>query len=427
MFQWNCARTISSRLSTWQPRRAVPRCFWAPDSEISRSCRTGIRFSAHLPVGGVKRRVIEFRAAVHECRGCGRVFIPERYERLAKHFHGLMSWMMFEHVAHRISYEMLVEMLQETFGLFLCSPEVHMIKLLMARYYRPGYRRLLHKILSGPVLHIDETQVKLKTGKGYVWVLVSLEDVVFLYRPTREGGFLKNLLKDFKGVLISDFYAAYDGINCPQQKCLIHLLRDMNQDLLNNPLDEELQSVTRPFGVLLREVVTTIDQHGLKRCHLKQHDRGASQFFAWLAGQSFRSEAAESLRQRLLKYRNKLFTFIQYDGIPWNNNNAENAIKRFAYYREDTVGIMKEEGLTDYLVMLSLCHTCRFRGISFLKFLRSREREIDSSGTRRRPRRRRPVIEVYPKGFVPPHLARLRHKATRKSGKPTEEVVQDGS
>ena len=128
-----------------------------------------------------------------------------------------------------------------------------------------------------------------------------------------------------------------------------------------------------------------------------------------------------------MKYRNKLFTFIQYDGIPWNNNNAENAIKRFAYYREDTVGIMKEEGLTDYLVMLSLCHTCRFRGISFLKFLRSREREIDSSGTRRRPRRRRPVIEVYPKGFVPPHLARLRHKATRKSGKPTEEVVQDGS
>src|SRR5690349_11172497 len=247
-----------------------------------------------------------------------------------------------------------------------------MIKSLMAGYYRRGYRRLLDKILSGPALHIDETEVKLKTGTGYVCVFASPEEVVFLYRPTREGDFLKKLLKDFKGVLVSDFYTAYDSIDCPQQKCLIHLMRDMNQDLLNNPFDEELQSVTGQFGILLREVVTTIDQHGLKRCHLKKHDRGVAQFFEALVGQSFRSEAGEALRQRLLKNRDKLFTFIQHDGVPWNNNNAENAIKRFAYYREDTSGVMKETGLTDYLVLLSLCHTCRYRGISFLKFLLSR-------------------------------------------------------
>jgi predicted RecB family nuclease len=294
--------------------------------------------------GAIKRRVIECRAPLHECGGCGLRFVPERYERLAKHFHGLMSWTMFEHVAHRISYGMLGEMLREFFDLAVSSPEVHMLKSLMARYYRRGYRRLLDKMLSGPVLHIDETEVKLKTGKGYVWVFASLEAVIFLYRPTREGDFLKKLLKDFKGVLVSDFYAAYDSIDCPQQKCLVHLMRDMNQELLNNAFDEELQSVTGPFGILLREIVTTIDQHGLKRCHLKKHDRGVAQFFEALAGQSFRSEAAEALRQRLLKNRDKLFTFIEHDGVPWNNNNAENAIKRFAYYREDTVGIMKEPG-----------------------------------------------------------------------------------
>jgi predicted RecB family nuclease len=377
--------------------------------------------------GGIKRRVIECRTAVHECRGCGRIFVPEPYERLAKHFHGLMSWTMFEHVAHRISYEMLGEMLREFFGLAVAGTEVHMIKSLMAQYYRPGYRRLLKKILSGPVLHIDETEVKLRTGKGYVWVFASLEEVVFMYRPTREGDFLKKLLKDFKGVLISDFYAAYDSIDCPQQKCLIHLLRDMNQDLLSNPFDQELQSVTGPFGVLLRDVVSTIDQHGLKRCHLKKHDHGVARFFESLAGQSFRSEAAEALRQRLLKNRDKLFTFIQHDGVPWNNNSAENAIKRFAYYREDTVGVMKEAGLADYLVLLSLCHTCRYRGISFLKFLLSREQDIDGFGTRGRARRRRPVIEVYPKGFVPPHLARVRNKAAQKSGEPAEPVVEEES
>jgi hypothetical protein len=33
------------------------------------------------------------------------------------------------------------------------------------------------------------------------------------------------------------------------------------------------------------------------------------------------------------KYSRELFTFLDYDGIPWNNNNAEHAIKYFAKYR----------------------------------------------------------------------------------------------
>jgi predicted RecB family nuclease len=358
--------------------------------------------------GGIKRRVIECKARLHQCRTCGQSYVPDRYKRLAKHFHGLMSWTMFEHVAHGISLAMLEEMLRESFDLRVSNSEIHMFKSLMARYYRPGYQRLLKKILSGSVLHIDETEVNLRTGKGYVWVFASLEEVVFVYRPTREGDFLKDLLKDFKGVLVSDFYAAYDAIDCPQQKCLIHLMRDMNQELLNNPFDEELQTVTGPFGVLLREVVTTIDQQGLKRCHLKKHDRGVAQFFQALAAQSLRSEVAEGLRQRLLKYRDKLFTFTQYDGVPWNNNNAENAIKRFAYYREDTAGIMKEPGLNDYLVLLSMCHTCRYRGVSFLKFLLSRERDVDAFRANQRWKRRSPAIELYPKGVTSPYFSKWR-------------------
>ena len=37
------------------------------------------------------------------------------------------------------------------------------------------------------------------------------------------------MLSHFGGVLVSDFYAGYDSINCAQQKCLVHLLRDINE------------------------------------------------------------------------------------------------------------------------------------------------------------------------------------------------------
>ena len=82
---------------------------------------------------------------------------------------------------------------------------------------------------------------------------------------------------------------------------------------------------------------------------------------------------------------------------PANVANAENAIKHFAYYREDTVGLMKESGLTSYLVLLSICHTCRYKGVSFLKFLLSRETDIDVF-REGRGKKAVPAIELYPEG-----------------------------
>jgi predicted RecB family nuclease len=371
-------------------------------------------FDLVLTRSGIRRRVIEYRTSVHQCLTCSEEFIPHQHQRLDKHGHNLKSWAMFQHVEYRISLETIPKMFDEFFGLRVFRTEVHMFKSLLARYYKPTYRKLFEKILSGGLLHVDETEVKLQNGKGYVWVFTNLEEVVYMYRPSREGDFLRELLKNFQGVLVSDFYAPYDALECPQQKCLIHLMRDINQELLRNPYDEELKRITQPFGSLLRAVIETVDQHGLKRKYLKQHEGKVAEYFRFLSGQSFRSEVAEALRARLTKYHDKLFTFLSHDGVPWNNNNAEYAIKQFAYYREDITGMMRETGLNDYLVLLSLCQTCRYKGVSFLSFLLSRERDVDAfcEGKPRRPQP--PSIELYPKGFLPPHLANSRNRRTRQ-------------
>ena len=138
----------------------------------------------------------------------------------------------------------------------------------------------------------------------------------------------------------------------------------MNQELLNNPFDEELQSITGPFGRLLRKIVETIDQYGLKRRYLEKHEPEVAEFFKPLDDPIDRSEVAETLRTRLVKYQDKLFTFLRYDGVPWNNNNAENAIRQFAYYREGAAGWLKEHRLSDHLVLLSINQTCRYRGVT---------------------------------------------------------------
>jgi len=274
------------------------------------------------------------------------------------------------------------------------------IKAVMANRYRATYKQILARVVGGGLLHIDETHANPKKGKGYAWVLANLEDVYYLHRPNREAAFLRDLLKDFKGVLVTDFYSGYESLPCEQQKCLIHLIRDINNDLKANPYDEELKALAGEFGKLLRAIVGTIDKFGLKKCHLHKHKGDVDRFFRALESRVYHSELAEGYQKRFRKCEGKLFTFLDHDGVPWNNNPGEHAIKAFAWSREVSDGLMSKEGLSDFLVLLSVRQTCKFRGVSFLKFLLSQEEDVETYC--RQGRKQKPTVglEIYPPGFT---------------------------
>ncbi|MGA7496053.1 MAG: transposase [Isosphaeraceae bacterium] len=142
-----------------------------------------------------------------------------------------------------------------------------------------------------------------------------------------------NRAGDFAGVLVSDFYSAYDSVTCHQQKCHLHLMRDINDDLLHNPFDEELKELARRYTLTLKPMVETIDKHGLKTKFLSKHKRNAEAFLNWIGKQEVTSDVAQGYKSRIEKYGERLFTFLDYDGVPWNNNNAENALKLVASRR----------------------------------------------------------------------------------------------
>jgi hypothetical protein len=242
--------------------------------------------------------------------------------------------------------------------------------------------------------------------------------VVYVYRPNRDGDWLQELLTGFKGVLVSDFFSAYDSVPCEQQKCLVHLIRDMNHDLLCSPYDQEYKSLVSQFGVLLRAIINTIDHYGLKRYHLHKHEADVDRYYLKLSSQSFKSDLASEYWQRLVKYREKLFTFLRHDGVPWNNNNAEHAFRPFANYRSMSDGQMTETGIRDYLLLLSIYQTCKYRGISFLRFLVSQERDLNGFHDFGRMKSSRPSLQLYANGFD--SFSRKRHP------KPSQIVYPNG-
>jgi hypothetical protein len=290
------------------------------------------------------------------CVKCQRLVRPPGATKFAFRKYGLhlRAFAAYQLIQLRISGITVARSLNQLFHFDVTGSNISTFKSDFAELYTKTVAELIERIARGSLVHADETKARMIGKSGFVWVLASLEDVVFLYSDTREGDMVHALLKDFRGVLVTDFYAVYDAFKCPQQKCLIHLMRDINDDMHRYPYDEELRELAQKYAAVLRIIVETVDRHGLKAHFLAKHLPAVEELFTWIATADFASEIAQSYRKRFHKNREKPFTFLIHDGVPWNNNNAENAVRAFAALRTIICGTTTEKGLREYLVLLSI-------------------------------------------------------------------------
>lgn len=343
---------------------------------------------------GIKRWIKKYVFYRYRCPKCGAVFHnTDQVWSGEKYGQNLIAMSAYLNIDLRISQGRVASFLNQVLGLNLSRNVINKFKGKAAILYKSTYENLVQKIIAGGLIQADETHINLEGKEAFVWTLTSLEDVVYFYTPSREGDLVRTLLQSFKGVLITDFYSAYDSINCPQQKCLIHLIRDLNDDLMKEPFNEEIKTVITDFADLLKRIVETVDRFGLKARFLRKHKIDVSQFYKRLSQREHHTETAAKIKKRFEKNRVTLFTFLDYDGVPWNNNNAEHAIKAVTLLRRDLGGASSEKGIKDYLILLSICETCRFKGVSFLEFLRSGEKDINAFVTKKL---RRAVPQLSP-------------------------------
>jgi hypothetical protein len=317
--------------------------------------------------------VVRFRYDRYICWSCKASF--NQYERQGKWGSGLKAYVIYQIVELRIAQHAIARSLRTLFQFDIRAGSINCIKSGAAKEYLTTYQAILRRLASGRLVHADETQVKIRDKAHYVWVFTSFEEVAFVYSETRDAKTPRDILSGFQGVLVSDFYAGYDLMPCAQQKCLIHLMRDINDDLRRNPFDNEMQELGKGFASLLRPIIDTVDRFGLTARYLRKHLEAVEQFYDALAQRGYESETAAGYKRRFEKNRLKLFTFLEHDGVPWNNNNAEHAIKAFARLRNLIGAKSSQKGIRDYLVLLSISETCRYKGMNFLEVLRSGGRE----------------------------------------------------
>jgi predicted RecB family nuclease len=337
--------------------------------------------------GGIKKTITEYIGEHGYCPKCLKSYAPKEIRAFGAnqlYGHGFQSWIIYQRIALHMTYNSIGEVVAEQFGEYGFERNVGQFIKNISLHYKKTEELIIQKLLESTVIHADETPINIRGKTQYVWTFTNDEYVVFKLTKTRESTIAHEFLQSYTGTLVSDFYPGYDAIKCKQQKCWVHLIRDLNDDLWESPFDTEFENLVHEIRLLIISIMEAVQKYGLKKRHLHKFMKQVDLFYKKaIIDKEYKSELADKYQKRFIKYKDSLFTFLQYDGIPWHNNTAERALRHLT--KQQQISLVFHEQVThDYLRLLGIRQTLKFQGKSFYRFLFSNETDINQEGLRQK-------------------------------------------
>jgi len=280
-----------------------------------------------------------------------------------------------------MTYRKVALVFQDLFGLeFVPASAVGFDRQAVKRG-APLYEDLREKIRASEILHADETSWR-NDGRGhYAWYAGNGDLALFHIDRHRGTEVAQSLLgQSFDGTLITDRYAAYNGVNPKaRQVCLAHLIT-LAKELTRELLLIEAVSRDAKSEAFCEDIATFFS----KACAVGKELLSGTRKWKEAARIEKRCTAelkklcttplaykpAETLRTSLMgKDQKYLFTFLRHPGVPPTNNQAEQSIRFLVIFRKIMFGTRSLQGLRTHSVLPSLVLTAKRQGRNPREFL----------------------------------------------------------
>ena len=241
----------------------------------------------------------------------------------------------------------------------------------LAAILKPVYDDLAEAARLSAVLNIDESGWRILGRTAWLWCFTNAQLAYYVLTSSRAGPVVKEVLGEvFKGIMITDFYAAYDRIQAfAKQRCVVHLLREIKQVSMRNR-SSEWQRFAQRLKRLIHEALKLVIDH--ERIGEKEYDRRVTNLHIRLGdifAISYRDADAKRLSKRLAKYCNELLTFLLHPNVSADNNHAERQIRFAVIMRKNYFGNRSVRGAETQAILMSVFRTCHLRGIDPISFL----------------------------------------------------------
>lgn len=317
-----------------------------------------------------------------KCPKCGKrhwMYHPDQISRAtgaAGVVIGPRAKALVANLKHRFgaSYANVREALNDAFNLKVTRSAWCQADQRLATQAQPVYEALIQAIQACAVVHSDETGRRIGQPSAWLWVFTNQQITVYMVETSRGHEVVINILgKEFKGILVSDCFLAYDHRDLAKwlkQKCLSYLLKD-----LKTLKETKIRGAVR----FAREVTALLQAALALKAHKEQ--LSAEQYAQQAENLETQLDTLIDAKcqltdpdnacfaKRLRKHREHVLRFLYVDGLDAINSLAERQLHPEVITRKTNGCNRTENGADTHAILGSILATCRQQSVPVLDYL----------------------------------------------------------
>ena len=233
---------------------------------------------------------------------------------------------------------------------------------------------LLPLIKNSESINADETGHNRDGKRQWVWAFVSSNIAHFSIHASRGKKVLRSMVSDFKNVIISDRYAAYNVFDINQRQfCWAHLKRDFTK------ISEKEDKIVARIGKNLLENESLLFNYWHKfksgeisRTSLSMETKRIRKRIGELLEQGSYTDVTLKISRtckNLLENIDALWTFLDKENIEPTNNHAERSLRGLVIWRKKYFCTRSDYGSEFVARSASVNVTCKLQKKNSFEFM----------------------------------------------------------
>lgn len=320
--------------------------------------------------------ITEYQLPHVVCDHCGKTTRAPLPEEIAGHFGPqLAALIAYLTVVCRMPRRVVEALLAQVLGIEISLGSTQKCWEQASQAVAQPCQELEGQLKDEPVLNVDETGWRTNGDKRFLWAFVAARYVVYTVAATRGSAVLTGLLGAvFQGILCSDRFSAYLKYHQGQgQFCWAHLKRHllgMMEFTKNNAVERFCRDALALHARLFRLWHKFRGGH-IDRSQLYLRSIPIQKHIFQLAERHLDSQHREvrNLATALFVYNERLFTFLEEEGVEPTNNSAERALRTGVQWRKVCFGNRSAAGELATARLLTVAETCDLQRLNTLAYL----------------------------------------------------------
>jgi transposase len=303
----------------------------------------------------IKIEVIEHQIITKKCGNCGaknKSIFPKELVQEAQYGNNVKAFGVYLQNYQMIPYGRCVELIYDLTGHKLSAGSLANFQVKMHSHLADFEKYVKQHLLQSPVLHADETGIRIN-GK-LNWMHVASTDLIsfFGYHPKRGKEAINdfNIIPLYNGTLVHDRFSPYFSYDCEHSLCNAHILRELLylweskeikwakdvSNLLVNVHHKEKQGIAftdKQYKTILKRLESLVAPT------IKNYNK------------VYTKTKAEKLAFALEKHKHLFLKFIQEAEVPFDNNQAERDL-RMIKVKQKISGCFRKESYAEYFARI---------------------------------------------------------------------------